>query len=89
MSPSPESPSQTASLATLYLADVKARFESIKTTADRASAQVDDAAFFAPLGAEENSIALVMKHSRYTAVGNQALAISVINPSESGTRPQN
>ena len=62
MSPSPESPSQTASLATLYLADVKARFESIKTTADRASAQVDDAAFFAPLGAEENSIALVMKH---------------------------
>ena len=56
-SPSPSSP-----LETQYLADVKARFESIRTQAERAAAQVDDAAFFAPLGAEENSIALLMKH---------------------------
>ena len=62
MTPAHESPPQAASLATLYLADVKARFDSIKTTAERAAAQVDDAAFFAPLGDEENSIALLMKH---------------------------
>lgn len=62
MTPSHESPAQAASLATLYLADVKARFESIRSMAERAAAQVDDAAFFAPLGAEENSIALLMKH---------------------------
>jgi len=48
--------------ATLYLADVRARFDSIKTQAERAAAQVDDAAFFTPLGTEENSIAVVMKH---------------------------
>jgi hypothetical protein len=58
----PPPPEDTASLATHYLADVKARFESIRTLAERAAAQVDDAAFLAPLGAEENSIALVMKH---------------------------
>ena len=57
MTPSPSSP-----IETLYLTDVKARFDSIKTQAERAAAQVDDAAFFAALGAEENSIALVMKH---------------------------
>lgn len=62
MTPSHESPAQAASLATLYLADVKSRFESIRSMAERAAAQVDDAAFFAPLGAEENSIALLMKH---------------------------
>jgi Protein of unknown function (DUF1572) len=65
MTPSHEDPSvrsQDASIATHYLADVKARFDSIKTQADRAAAQVDDAPFFAPLGADENSIALVMKH---------------------------
>ena len=49
-------------LELLYLSDVKSRFESIRSLADRAAAQVDDAAFFAPLGAEENSIALIMKH---------------------------
>ena len=58
---SEESP-LTSSVETLYLADVKARFESIRSLAERAAAQVDDAAFFAPLGAEENSIALLMKH---------------------------
>lgn len=52
----------TSPLETLYLADVKARFDSIRTLAERAAAQVDDAAFFAALGAEENSIALLMKH---------------------------
>ena len=56
------SSSPSASLATHYLADTKARFESIKTQADRAAAQVDDAAFFSPLGEDENSIALIMKH---------------------------
>lgn len=65
MTRSPENssvPQQAASIETLYLADVKARFESIRTQAERAAAQVDDAAFFAPLGADENSIALLMKH---------------------------
>jgi hypothetical protein len=62
MTPAQESPPQVTELPTLYLADVKARFDSIKTMAERAAAQVDDAAFFAPLGDEENSIALLMKH---------------------------
>ena len=62
MTPAHESPPQVVELATLYLADVKARFDSIKSMAERAAAQVDDAAFFAPLGAEENGIALLMKH---------------------------
>lgn len=62
MTPSPSSPSPSSPLEAQYLADVKARFESIRTQAERAAAQVDDAAFFAPLGAEENSIALLMKH---------------------------
>lgn len=62
MTPSPDSPPQASPLETHYLADVKARFESIRTMAERAAAQVDDAAFFTPLGADENSIALVMKH---------------------------
>ena len=57
MTSSPSTP-----IETLYLADVKARFDSIKTQAERAAAQVDDAAFSAPLGADENSIALLMKH---------------------------
>ncbi|MFL5560934.1 MAG: DUF1572 family protein [Gemmatimonadaceae bacterium] len=56
------SSAKPASMETVYLTDVKARFDSIKTQAERAAAQVDDAAFFAPLGAEENSIAIVMKH---------------------------
>jgi hypothetical protein len=49
-------------LPTHYLADTKTRFESIRTLAERAAAQVDDASFFTPLGNDENSIALVMKH---------------------------
>jgi hypothetical protein len=56
------SPSPTSPLEAHYLADVKARFESIRTQAERAAVQVDDAAFFAPLGTDENSIALIMKH---------------------------
>jgi hypothetical protein len=55
-------PEDLTSLATHYLADTRARFESIRTLAERAAAQVDDAALFTPLGAEENSIALIMKH---------------------------
>lgn len=46
MTPAHESPPQVTELAPLYLADVKARFDSIKTMAERAAAQVDDAAFF-------------------------------------------
>ena len=52
----------TRSLAEDYLADVAARFDAIRTQAERAAAQVDDDAFFATLDADENSIALLMKH---------------------------
>src|SRR5215218_1158919 len=55
-------PHQPNSLARAYLADVVARFESIRTMAERAAAQVDDEGFFATLDPEANSIALVMKH---------------------------
>ena len=58
----PDNSSEPASLAAHYLAETRARFDSIRTLAERAATQVDDAAFFTPLGAEENSIALVMKH---------------------------
>jgi hypothetical protein len=54
--------SANSPLEAQYLADVRERFESIRSQAERAAAQVDDAAFLAPLGAEENSIALIMKH---------------------------
>jgi hypothetical protein len=50
------------SLAEHYLSDVAARFEALRTLAERAAAQVDDDAFRAPLDADGNGIALLMKH---------------------------
>ena len=44
------------------LDDALLQLRKLKEQAERAVAQVDDAAFFAPLGDEENSIALIMKH---------------------------
>lgn len=50
------------SAAALFLADASAQIEALKRNADRALAQTDDAAFFATLDGETNSIALVVKH---------------------------
>ncbi len=49
-------------LAEHYLSDTTARFDALRTLAERAAAQVDDAAFHTPLHEEGNSIALLMKH---------------------------
>jgi hypothetical protein len=49
-------------LAHAYLADVAARFASLRELAERAMAQADDDAFFASLDAESNSIAVIAKH---------------------------
>ena len=48
--------------AAAYLEDVRAVAATYKKLADDAMAQVDDGRFSAPLGDEENSIALVVKH---------------------------
>ena len=48
--------------AAAYLEDIRATAAYYRTLADDAMAQVDDAQFFAPLGDEENSIALIVKH---------------------------
>lgn len=45
-----------------YLRDIHATAADYKKLAEDAMAQVDDAHFFAPLGDEENSIALIVKH---------------------------
>ena len=45
-----------------FLTDARQRFESIKTSAERAAAQVNDEQFFQPLDEDGNSIALLMKH---------------------------
>jgi hypothetical protein len=49
-------------VASAYLADAAARFETLRTLAERAAAQVDDEGFFATLDPESNSIAMLMKH---------------------------
>lgn len=49
-------------LGTATLAEFRSRFLAQRTLAEKAAAQVDDAAFFAVLDAESNSIALVMQH---------------------------
>lgn len=60
--------------ASAYLEDVRKLARDYKRMADDAIAQVDDARFAAPLGDEENSIALIVKHmagnlrSRWTDV---------------------
>lgn len=48
--------------AAAYLEDVGAVAAQYKKLADDAMAQVDDAQFFMPLGEDENSIALIVKH---------------------------
>lgn len=50
------------SLAAALLAELRTRFQAQRTLCEKAAAQVDDAAFFAQLDAESNSIALVMQH---------------------------
>jgi uncharacterized damage-inducible protein DinB len=47
---------------TAYLEDVRKLARTYKGLADDAIAQVDDAQFATPLGGEENSIALIVKH---------------------------
>ena len=47
---------------TAYLQDVRTLARTYKGLADDAIAQVDDAQFATPLGGEENSIALIVKH---------------------------
>jgi uncharacterized damage-inducible protein DinB len=48
--------------ASAYLEDARTLARDYKRLADDAIAQVDDAGFAAPLGDEENSIALIVKH---------------------------
>ena len=50
-----------------FLEDALAQFRKYKGFADAAMAQIDDAQFFATLGPDENSVALVVKH----VAGNQ------------------
>jgi hypothetical protein len=49
-------------IGTAYLQDVAERLKSLRQTAERAAAQVDDRAFFAKLDPETNSIAINLKH---------------------------
>ena len=57
----------TAGLGAHFLEDAALLFRKQKQLADRAMAQVDDAAFFHALDAESNSIAIVVQH----VAGNQ------------------
>ena len=45
-----------------FLDDTLLQLRKLKTQAERAYAQIDDHAFFAALGPDENSIAVIMKH---------------------------
>jgi hypothetical protein len=49
-------------LGTTYLRDVAGRLASLRRTAERATAQASDEAFFAAPDAETNSIAINLKH---------------------------
>lgn len=49
-------------LGSAFLTDTRQRFANIKTSVERAVAQVSDEQFFEPLEEEGNSIALLMKH---------------------------
>ncbi|MBX6364595.1 MAG: DUF1572 family protein [Gemmatimonadetes bacterium] len=49
-------------LGEAYLRDLRLRFANVKTTSERAAAQVDAEHFFTPLDPDGNSIALLMKH---------------------------
>ena len=52
----------TLELRAAILADASTAFAKLQGTAEDAIAQVDDGAFFAPLGPDENSIAVLVKH---------------------------
>lgn len=49
-------------LGVAYLSDVRQRFEGLKKSAERATAQVDDANYFRPLEEDGNSVGVLMKH---------------------------
>ena len=49
-------------LGNAFLTDTRQRFASMKTSVERAAAQVNDEQLFQPLEEEGNSIALLMKH---------------------------
>ena len=49
-------------LGNAFLTDARQRFESMKKSVERATAQVNDEQFFQTLGEDGNSIALLMKH---------------------------
>jgi hypothetical protein len=51
-----------ATEAEALLAELRGAFEKQRIAAERAMAQVDDEAFFATLGEDENSIAIIAKH---------------------------
>lgn len=55
-------PLKEDAIGLVFLADVAARFDGLRRLAERAVEQVDDAAFFATLDPEANSIAMLMKH---------------------------
>lgn len=52
----------TSGLPAAILADATSAFTKLRSTAEGAIAQVDDRGFFAVLGADENSIAVLVKH---------------------------
>jgi uncharacterized damage-inducible protein DinB len=45
-----------------FLPELTSSFEKQRTAAERAMSQLDDGAFFATLGADENSVAVIAKH---------------------------
>ena len=52
----------TPELRAAILADATAAFAKLRSAAENALAQVDDRGFFAPLGPDGNSIAVLVKH---------------------------
>ena len=52
----------TPELRAAILADATTSLTKLRSVAEDAMAQVDDRAFFAPLGPDENSIAVLVKH---------------------------
>ena len=60
--PIPPDPKAPGALGGHLLAEARDRFRSQRKLAEDAMAQVDDAAFFAVLDGESNSIAIVVKH---------------------------
>lgn len=52
----------TPELRAAILADATTSFTKLRSAAEDAMAQVDDRGFFAPLGPDDNSIAVLVKH---------------------------